>query len=357
MGKIDKSSFSIVQCKVFANGEKYFSLFDSHIPTLDASKKCLVYAIDNIDCISKIIWKNPCASYVMYGDRLVNTCVKSMFPSVETIDETPENRKAYNIDMNFDCIIMNPPYERNLHLKILAEAIKHLKDNNSQVINLSPVRWLQDPFAPSNKKSDYCKFENSISKRIKSLDIISNTKVTDIFDAAFTMNLGIYTCNQTGGYIYYHNNLLVKKIIDKINLSNWSTYSYSKQYKLQQKPYKLIVSGIHFLNAKHALLCNTYESQLKTKAPNPTSHNSNNVGLFSFDSEEERLNFYNCYCHPFIDYICSWWRIDVHINTVKVPYFEDYTHSWDYEDFYKFFGITDDEKKIIEEAMAKYVEK
>ena len=30
--------------------------------------------------------------------------------------------------MKFDCIIMNPPYKRNLHLKILDEAIKHLNE-------------------------------------------------------------------------------------------------------------------------------------------------------------------------------------------------------------------------------------
>ena len=45
--------------------------------------------------------------------------------------------------MNFDHIIMNPPYNRNLHLKILQEAMKHSND----VVNLSPIRWLQDPLA------------------------------------------------------------------------------------------------------------------------------------------------------------------------------------------------------------------
>ena len=37
--------------------------------------------------------------------------------------------KLKEMEMKFDCIIMNPPYQRNLHLKILAEAIKHLKDD------------------------------------------------------------------------------------------------------------------------------------------------------------------------------------------------------------------------------------
>ena len=42
---------------------------------------------------------------------------------------------------------MNPPYSRNLHLKIL-EAVIPVAD---KVVNISPVRWLQDPFAKYKK--------------------------------------------------------------------------------------------------------------------------------------------------------------------------------------------------------------
>ena len=43
--------------------------------------------------------------------------------------------------MKFDCIIQNPPYKRGLHIKILAEAIKHIK-NTGNVVSLQPiVKW------------------------------------------------------------------------------------------------------------------------------------------------------------------------------------------------------------------------
>ena len=35
---------------------------------------------------------------------------------------------------------MNPPYCRNLHLKILNEAVKHSDD----VVCIHPARWLED---------------------------------------------------------------------------------------------------------------------------------------------------------------------------------------------------------------------
>ena len=37
---------------------------------------------------------------------------------------------------------MNPPYCRNLHLKILNEAVKHSDD----VVCIHPARWLEDVF-------------------------------------------------------------------------------------------------------------------------------------------------------------------------------------------------------------------
>ena len=66
--------------------------------------------------------------------------------------------------MKFDHIIMNPPYCRNLHLKILNEAINHSDD----IVNLSPIRWLQDPLAEYKKNSDWKKFESE-RKRIETL--------------------------------------------------------------------------------------------------------------------------------------------------------------------------------------------
>ena len=53
---------------------------------------------------------------------------------------------------------MNPPYNGNLHLKIIDKVIKACPD--SEIINLSPIRWLQDPLAEYKKNSDYNRFEN-----------------------------------------------------------------------------------------------------------------------------------------------------------------------------------------------------
>src|SRR5574344_2082356 len=102
-------------------------------------------------------------------------------------------------DMKFDCIIMNPPYSNNLHLKILAEAIKHLKDDGT-CVNLSPVRWLQDPLAMYKTGSDYKKFECPISKRVKSLELFDAKTAQQLFNNTQYENLGRDVCDRTGGY-------------------------------------------------------------------------------------------------------------------------------------------------------------
>lgn len=97
--------------------------------------------------------------------------------------------------MKFDCIIMNPPYQRNLHLKILAEAIKHLRDEKSVCVNLSPVRWLQDPLARYKKSSDLKRFEESVAKHIESLEVYDQTDSNNLFNIDFNAQLAIYKCS------------------------------------------------------------------------------------------------------------------------------------------------------------------
>ena len=52
--------------------------------------------------------------------------------------------------MHFDKIIMNPPYDGNLHLKILSKIISEYPE--AEVVNLSPIRWLQDHLSEYKKK-------------------------------------------------------------------------------------------------------------------------------------------------------------------------------------------------------------
>lgn len=255
------------------------------------------------------------------------------------------------LDMKFDVAIMNPPYDRNLHLKILEKVIPIA----NKVVNISPVRWLQDPFAKYLKTSDYKKFEESISKKIETLDIIPAEEATKKFDnAAFTMNLGIYVCGN-GGYQYDSETLLIKKIVKKVMSNSWENFSWQDYYdnKIIAKTYSLNVAPIHSKDSVYPIMCQTYDKQClvlpakkRTDGKGGMGHNG---GHFEFDTENERLNFYNCYNHRFMQWYCRLWKYDVHVVGYKVPYFGDYTKPWTTKMFCDYFDITgyiDDEHAV-----------
>lgn len=389
MEKTDNSSFDIVQCKVFADGEKYFLLFDRYIPTLGSGQTVLLYSIDNIDCISRIVKKNPEASYVVYGDRFVNACVKSMFPSVETIDSDFENRKTYNIDMKFDCVIMNPPYEKNLHLKILAEAIKHLKDDNSRVVNLSPIRWLQDPLA-QYKKSNYKRYEESISKHLIDLNIIDNITANNMFNIAILFNLGIYSCCKNAGCFDYASvsnvrfdtdiswmNRIFSTILQLNGFNKAKVQKYSTNVKHfvalnnMAPPMKYGNPMFDTLKRFCGYFCNglndKHETYImaKNNCHRIVNGDISQDNIVVFETADESKNCFNSFMQTnFARFVCMMSVTDVHMHQEFLPWMGDcvnprtgkkgYESEWTDEDFYTFFNITPEEQKIIEETMAKY---
>lgn len=249
--------------------------------------------------------------------------------------------------MKFDVAIMNPPYDRNLHLKILEQIIPY----TDKVINISPVRWLQDPFAPYFTRSDYCKFEDSISKKIESLDVIPADKARELFDANMAMNLGIYVCGN-GGYNYNHNDPLITKIVKKILENSWRPYNQKEFYKrncVQLKPYAINVGAIN--GDVHIIMSKSYEHQiavgLSARATVFNGGNGIDATHFEFNTEEERKNFWACYNHKFMLWIISLWKVDPKIYANKIPYFSDYSHPWDYADFFAWFDLTEEEQKRV----------
>ena len=182
----------IASSKILANGEAYFKLFEKHVPRdLGAGADVMLYKIGNMTCMLELIALNPAASYVIVGNEAASNALKVMLPEATKVKYLREF-DFKDTDMKFDCIIMNPPYVRNLHLKILAEAIKHLKDEKSVCVNLSPVRWLQDPLAKYKKTSDLKRFEESVAKHLTDVNVLFPKEMTNTFNAAFNTDIGIY---------------------------------------------------------------------------------------------------------------------------------------------------------------------
>ena len=366
--------------KTQADGSKYFALFDKHIPSgLGLGTRVMLYALGNLDCILKIIEKNPSAEYIVSDSIVMSKILPLMTKS--RVKFVPFSLDRYNIfgkyNMKFDCIVMNPPYSRNLHLKILAEAIKHLKDEKSVCVNLSPVRWLQDPLMQQKSKSDYHRFEKSILNHTKHINVIDKIVAQRIFESTVMgADLGIYVCGGNGGFDCTSLvNPIVKKIVDKQN--SHINLEYDKKDGIRVR-FPIINNNGGSGNGRKIGLATFgkllyfidgkkdgkpwYEWYMK----NQYSKNTDDIPFsVKFNTEKEAQNFIDTLTQTKFGRIYThWMKRDVHVSPEIILWLDDsinprtgkkgYTGEWTDDDLYKFFNITPDEQKVIEETMKKY---
>ena len=325
------------------SGKKILVIRDLEVALMLSVRNAVVYITDDEEC-SEAFRKNTEAG--MGNDDVV------LFINKWT-NKLKFTKVFEKMGMKFDVAIMNPPYDRNLHLKILETVIPHAE----KVVNISPVRWLQDPFAPYSTRSDYCKFEDSISKKIESLDVIPADKARELFDANMAMNLGIYVCGN-GGYNYNHNDSLITKIVEKTLRNSWRPYNQKEFYKrncIQLKPYAINVGAIN--GDVHIIMSKNYEHQITVGLSARATVFNGGSGIdathFEFSTEEERKNFWACYNHKFMLWLISLWKVDPRIYANKIPYFGDYSHPWDYADFFTWFDLTEEEQERVMQEIAQ----
>lgn len=231
---------------------------------------------------------------------------------------------------------MNPPYNGNLHLKILQEAMKH----GDEIVNLSPIRWLQDPLAEYKKNTDWFRFED-IRERIESLDVVDMKDASGLFGALFNVNLGIYHITSEGGWNSFDVTPLTKKIIDKV----------IKSRGLHPEIYTGQANAVvikKMTNPNRNTAYNLCSNAVGYKNKNSLDDKVQNCIVFS--SSEEAENFRKMtetkmyrFCVKTLinnENFMSYYKFFFNAPT--------YTHPWTDEMLYEYFGLTDEEIKEIE---------
>ena len=245
--------------------------------------------------------------------------------------------------MKFDHIIMNPPYCRNLHLKILNEAINHSDD----IVNLSPIRWLQDPLAEYKRNSDFKKFKE-IRERIESIEIIDAAASTNSFNAAIWTDLGVYHLSKDGGFdthsllkhLWFVNKVILKV---KDSVKDHSTREGICDFST---PY-IKISGLH----GHQGNKDFYEFTSPQLGVAKSKKISAGHCTVNFETEYESINFFNSLQTKFYKFINVCIKRDMHIHWKYAPWLSDYIHPWTDDDLYKYFNLSDDEIAIIEDEI------
>ena len=245
--------------------------------------------------------------------------------------------------MNFDHIIMNPPYDKNLHLKVLSEAIKHSND----VVNLSPIRWLQDPLAEYKKNSDWKKFCD-IRERIESLDVVTNSEACDMFNAGIAVNLGIYHITPQGCWqreTEWYEKIVTKYWLEKRTLIHHWTGDYKGDFTGNFVKLPLLHGhpgqpDWYEITSPDKSYCFTKPDKDVVRSP-----------TVNFATKEEAENFWGTLqtkFYKFINYKC---RCTTTPPFECFPWLDDYIHPWTDEMLYEYFGLTEDEIKEIEQEI------
>ena len=355
--KIDIPSFQIAASKMRADGNAYFKLFEKHIPVGHRENSTiLLYKIDNMSCIAKIMDMNNSSKYIVVTNDATAAALRIVLNKSINVDYLKDFDFEKN-DMKFDCIIMNPPYQRNLHLKILAEAIKHLKDDGACVC-FHPSKWI--------RRFDYWKTKTNIP--VKSASFLSDVESRNIFDAAIGSQLMITVATKDGSLDYKKYSRFIpwikEKIIDK---AKWLFNNPDCPGRTTNPNAKFIlnlpiVHGNTGCYDMTELTSKVYERALNVKfGKRPQDINS-----FTFNSEEERKNFYDSLFTFFYKFLIITCRDGQTAGSCyyAIPWLGDsvnprtglkgYQGEWTDADLYKFFDITLEEQKTIEETMEKY---
>ena len=252
--------------------------------------------------------------------------------------------------MKFDCIIMNPPYQKNLHLKILAEAIKHLKDDDSKVVNLSPDNWLTNPYKMFEHEKTKKTAIDIIGTHIDEYEQINANDFNDLFSTSNWFGVGIFLLNKnktTFDVNQYdtHNKFMIKLIGSIVKLDSLRSH-FSRRTNAN------FFVPVRRTNHGYLDWCEFNDNNIKSK-DGIQFLNQNEVNNF-------KKSIINTFFYKFLAK-CDWSDGQ---NSAAVPWMGDsinprtglkgYESEWTDEDFVEYFSLAPEEFNEIKKTMEKY---
>ena len=252
--------------------------------------------------------------------------------------------------MKFDVVVGNPPYDKGLHLKILKKSIEFVDfENNGKIIWLHPGMWIQ---FPNRKKPLF------LDGLIESIEVVFRKNADVLFDTCFANDLVITCLSKYGKTIdkfncfdynsrWVENSKIVtdlfKKISSKIVLKSFETHLTAKpqsNFPLRIK-YGIPLTDYNAKggSSKFRIVSFNYDTAIEIK-------DAGHTRFLNFLDNDSRKNCWNSLLTKFV-------RFCVCLNETMdfVPFMQDYTEPWTDERFYKYFNLTDDEIKLIEDTI------
>ena len=262
--------------------------------------------------------------------------------------------------MKFSCILGNPPYMGNLHLKIINTVINHLTEDGIASF-IHPARWLEDPLAKYKKGADKVKFKN-IVERLDDVKVMDKKTANNRFNIINDSDLMLskIKAKPTGKNITGYNEIaqeaidIILKYSLKQNLSNVDEKNKVDGWRCQildviptgrpNDDSNRLISNDLFHGIKNVVFYDGYDEngiewmKLRNKNQYTKDAGAPFPHSIKFETEEEALNFQKSCRTKFYNNIMYLFKLDMNTPLNFLPWMEDYSHTWTDEDYCKFFG-------------------
>lgn len=264
--------------------------------------------------------------------------------------------------MRHGVVVGNPPFARNLHLKIIDNVIPHMEEDGIGCF-VHPARWLEDPLADYKKNSDRQKFK-AIVDRLDDVQIIDIKTANAQFGITVNGDLMISKVKSrpTGKETKVFNDMaqdclnVILPYSKENNLEQHVEQDKVDGWRVQIKALTAIDPHINSMSEtdrkgqgnvfggnKHNVFYDGFEGDIEWMYTRKQTTGKKVPGSplpfsIKFRSEQESRNFEQSCSTNFYQNIVYMMKCDMHSPLKYLPWVGDYTHSWTDKDYCRFFG-------------------
>lgn len=230
--------------------------------------------------------------------------------------------------MKFDVAIMNPPYSKNLHLKIINEVIPYCETT----INISPSTWA----AKHNINQPKGKYREIFNNKIEEFIFIPHRQMNDIFGLGNAIEDGAIIIFKDGGKFdimnYGFSSDIEKSVFMKIKTVGNENLLSLRQTGIGTKKIAISNNAVALYTWHSGNNC--YDALVKT---NP---NAIDNGI-CFSTLIEKTNFLDSLKTTFMDWFHKAFIVPGDNKITNYMFImKDYTQPWTNKRFCDFFNIT-----------------
>ena len=238
--------------------------------------------------------------------------------------------------MNFDHIIMNPPYD-DLGNTIAENIMDVARQHADKVVCLNQVNFFKSPYLKVKVKKDGGRANRftDLLKHIEDIETIPRNEFNKFFNIGGASDgaIIVLTKEETKYFDTFNESVFFKFCSEENSILSKANRDKQTPYYVVLKRQSYSVDDIDFIedNDKHL------------------GKDKRNFLPIYFDTENEKENFIKCYNTKFMKRFLQTLKSGKTTPIGLLPFMPTYTHPWTDEMLYEYFGLTEDEIKEIEQ--------